>query len=59
VPTPSYFSPDALKCCCGVVFHTSAGLRRHHNGIGGKQPRERAHACTAGCTFHLRARNTE
>jgi len=50
-PTPSVQSDDALKCCCGVAFKTIASLKRHHNGIGGKLPRERAHACTAGCNY--------
>ena len=40
-----------LKCCCGNVFQTVASLKRHHNGIGGKLPRERAHACNAGCNL--------
>jgi hypothetical protein len=57
VPAPALLAADALnKCCCGVVFQTTQGLKRHHNGSGGKQPREPAHPCTAGCTFPSRAR---
>jgi hypothetical protein len=50
-PTPCVQSHDALKCCCGVVFQTKQGLKRHHNGMEGKSPRERAHACSAGCNY--------
>lgn len=54
--TPSVQSDDALKCCCGFVFQTTTSLKRHHDGAGGKQPREPAHPCMAGCTFlHARA----
>jgi hypothetical protein len=27
------------------------GLKRHHNGARGKNPRDPVHECTAGCTF--------
>jgi hypothetical protein len=50
-PTPSVQSHDAFKCCCGVVFQTKHSLKRHHNGTEGRLPRERAHACSAGCMF--------
>ena len=40
-----------LMCCCGRTFATQSGLTRHHNGVGGKHPRERDHACTANCAF--------
>ena len=57
VPAPAVAAADTLnKCCCGVIFHTPASLKRHHDGIGGKLPREPAHPCTAGCTFSSRAR---
>jgi hypothetical protein len=41
------------------LFQTLTSLKRHHNGAGGKAPRDAAHACTAGCTFPSRARETE
>ena len=40
-----------LKCCCGAQLANIASLKRHHNGIGGKRPREPSHPCTAGCEF--------
>lgn len=55
VPAPPVVAADAInKCCCGVVFQTTTSLKRHHNGAGGKQAREPAHPCTAGCTFPSR-----
>ena len=39
------------KCCCGAEFDTVASRKRHHNGSGGKRPRDPAHECTASCTF--------
>ena len=44
-------APTLLKCCCGLICTTLTNLKRHHNGAGGKQPRDRAHDCTAGCTW--------
>lgn len=54
-------APDThnLKCCCGMVCTTLGNLKRHHDGAGGKQPRERAHPCTAGCSFPSRVCRTE
>jgi hypothetical protein len=48
---PTHAVSAILQCCCGATFQTQHSLKRHHNGIGGKCPRERAHECTAGCTF--------
>ena len=61
-PAPALFAAPAatdLKCCCGIMFTTLSNLKRHHNGGGGKQGRDRAHDCTAGCSFPSRARETE
>jgi len=49
--TPAVAAAEEHKCCCGVIFQTPQALKRHHNGAGGKSPREPVHACTAGCTF--------
>ena len=49
--TPAVAAAEEHKCCCGVIFETPQALKRHHNGAGGKRPREPVHACTAGCTF--------
>ena len=48
VPAPA---PTLHKCCCGLICATMTGLKRHHNGAGGKNPRDPVHECTAGCTF--------
>ena len=60
VPAPAVAAADTLnKCCCGVIFQTTASLKRHHDGgagARGKRPREPAHPCTAGCKFSSRAR---
>jgi hypothetical protein len=45
--TPS--APPQNTCCCGATFKTFESLKRHHNGIGGKRPRDPAHACTSDC----------
>jgi hypothetical protein len=57
-PAPEVFAASApapaltlLKCCCGLICGSMHALKRHHNGAGGKNPRERVHECTAGCTF--------
>ncbi len=42
---------ERLKCCCGETFQNLSTLRKHHNGIGGKQPRDPIHPCTAGCAL--------
>ena len=31
---------ERLKCCCGETFQNISTLRKHHNGIGGKRPRD-------------------
>ena len=49
--TPAVAAAEEHKCCCGVIFETPQALKRHHNGAGGKRPREPVHACTAGCTL--------
>jgi hypothetical protein len=55
--TPTAPATDqSFKCCCGLVLQTLTSLKRHHDGAGGKQPREPAHPCMAGCTFPSRAR---
>ena len=54
-PTPQSLSPQQFKCCCGLVCASQFELKRHHNGIGGKKPRNPVHECTAGCTFATRA----
>ena len=57
VPAPAVAAADTLnKCCCGVIFQTTTSLKRHHDGVKGKQPREPAHPCIAGCMFSSRAR---
>lgn len=51
-PPATVAVPNAtFQCCCSATFQTAHSLKRHHNGIGGKRARERAHECTAGCTF--------
>ena len=47
-PAPA---PTLHKCCCGLICGSMHALKRHHNGAAGKNPRERVHECTAGCTF--------
>lgn len=42
---------ERLKCCCGETFQNISTLRKHHNGIGGKRPRDPIHPCTAGCAL--------
>ena len=39
------------RCCCGRTFQIFESLKRHHNGCGGKRPREAAHTCTSDCMF--------
>jgi hypothetical protein len=51
VPSSASAASAKFKCCCGAEFTTVDSLKRHHNGIGGKRPREPAHECTASCTF--------
>jgi hypothetical protein len=50
-PAIAAASANSFKCCCGTLFSRPNALKRHHNGIGGKNPREPVHECTAGCTF--------
>ena len=50
-PAPALAQPIAHKCCCGISFQTFTSLKRHHDGSQGKNPRDRAHECTAGCNM--------
>ena len=50
-PAPEVFAASApapaltlLKCCCGLICGSMHALKRHHNGAGGKNPREGAAA---------------
>ena len=47
----SYTAHHTHTCCCGASFQLFESLKRHHNGCGGKRPREAAHPCTSDCMF--------